>query len=213
MLISDHRIIRSLLIIFYTVILVTSCKHEHKYIDSEMKNETLSIFQEQDFWNNWISDQDEYSCPLEPFIISYTEEEISQVDNAIRQIDDYTNSLLIVRSNIDNGIFQIHYYSWNESEDFVNYVKWPGLNSEIAQGQQTRNANFLKKINRTLNRPVIIDLGNRNTLDGDSIYVSLLHDGLIRRFATYNPMVENYSSEFPINYLEYMRQYIEKKSL
>lgn len=163
--------------------------------------EPFSLTIEQKFWAHWFSENDDATCPFEPFIVSYTKDGFLKIDNEIKKMGKLDIAILFVNVNIDNGIYYISYSTWNEADKFVNSLEWNGPNEKIRYKKIKRNqSGIINSLEKLTHRGLFVDFGNRMLLDGNSMYLTLWYDGQYSRFAVYN-MKLNLKNKDEIHYL------------
>lgn len=210
-LISGHPIVRifGILCVF---VFASSCTYKEALIAKNNNNNIISILDEQNFWKNWQSRNDDSTCPLEPIITSHTEDIIKRLEKTIYNLGEFDESILIMRVNVSNGIYQVHYYAWKEPMSSISFVKWDSFEEKIMSGRKGKTKYSYDKVYSMLDGfSVLTDLERRRILDGSSIYISTLKGGQFRRFATYEPNIDTSSQkQFPLIYIDYLENLLKK---
>lgn len=176
--------------------------------DNISKHDSIifSLAKEQQFWKDWISGNDDNTCPLQPFILSHTKTDIEKLDKEIKKLKATDFALLFVRVNIDNGRFNISYFTWNDDDKFINSIEWFGPRSSYKKSKIDKNkiSKVYSFTNLSSHNIVAVDIKDRTFMDRDSVYLSLWHKGYYSRFAFYNPSIKIEKSkmqEIPFSYL------------
>ncbi|MBU2487799.1 MAG: hypothetical protein KKA60_00250 [Proteobacteria bacterium] len=154
-------------------------------------SEFISLTSEQEFWKNWISKNDDNTCPLAPFILSYTQAGIIKFEKEIQKIAKQDYAILFIRISIDNGILNYLFLSWNEDDRFIKSIYLDGAGDQIITNISLKNYfKIIQSLQEISNHSIFVDTGNRNVIDATTIYLSLWNKGRASRFAIYNPKFE-----------------------
>jgi hypothetical protein len=185
----DHLIIKISIILLLlfgagTILCCEHCKHMKK-----MTPDFLDFNIEQKYWNDWISINDDNTCPLQPFILSYTLSDFKIFEKEIIKLGDTHSYILFIQINIDNGIFYISYLAWNDAGQITGSLEWHGPESKIIRNRLNKKQINMHLVEELNNHDVFVDIGDRKLLDGDSLYLTLRHEDKYNRFAFYNPKI------------------------
>jgi len=179
-----HHIIKYvktyLLCVVSSVILISCCSEKV----SAMPRPTLSIENEQVFWEKWIKENDDKTCPLEPF---YFEDKkvIDEFNNELKSVDSLETLFLVIDININNGYRRILSISMADDNKSMSFIKWDGAEVKRERKFDDKLSNYYTNIHLT-NGYTFVDLNNRYILGGNSTYVLIYNKGDVARFAFYN---------------------------
>lgn len=177
----------------------------------------LSLKAEQEFWYKWIAAQKDPNCPLQPFILINTRDEINKIDKIIEKTKKAENAILFVRVNIDNGIANVEYLTTKcEDGGVLDYKFWDVLNKAFLENKMnSKDHDICTLISAVSNYSLYVDVKDYMILDRDSIYMAVMTKGRVSRFAAYNPKFtsDNDKIKLPILYLEKYLNVLEKEDL
>ena len=191
---QDRRTTRYTLICFLFIAFgLSSCaiysnEPVSKVVSISLKNEHI-------FWNNWFRSNKETESPLAPFDITLTSNRLNEFDKKIEGLKKAANIVLMVRINIDNGVFQAVYYTWETASDVYSFIALNGIAEEIYSGTSLKTElHFSRIFSNTGAGQTFVDYGNRYALDEDSVYLTVKTNNKVTRYGLYNPDITNYDN-------------------
>jgi len=174
-----------------------------------MRNRHSIILEEQQYWKNWTTNNGDEQYPLQPFIYSHSQRVVNQTDNLIRDLDSHENATLFVRVNIDNGILHLIYLTWDNSSDKVDLVEAKGLTGHPSFHTHKKSEfPITTQLANLATKDGFVDVQNPQTLDADSLYLTVQRGSCISRFAAYGPEIDTSGHE---DTLALFAQYLLKK--
>lgn len=179
-----HHIIKDLktylLCVVSSVIFVSCCSEKV----SAMPSPVLSIENEQVYWEKWIKENDDKTCPLEPF---YLEDKkiIDEFNDELKSVDRLEAFFLVIDININNGYRRILSISMADDSKSMSFISWNGIEIKREKKFDDRLSNYYTNIHLA-NGYTFVDLNNRYIFGGNSTYVLIYNKGDVARFAFYN---------------------------
>jgi hypothetical protein len=170
---------------------LSSCSSNSVQTDSSAA--VVSLKNEHGFWRNWINTNKEVYSPLEPFNITSTSRQLIAFDKKIKELGKANNAVLFVRINIDNGVFQVVYYSWDVTSDVYSFVVLDDISGHLKSGTNLKAEPQFSNI--------FTSIGDEKThgeyeggyiFDADSVYLTISVSNKKTRYGLYNPDIADY---------------------
>lgn len=204
-----NPIYRSLITIFIFVTSLSCSKINYMKPMETIDLKFSTLEEEQFFWNNWIKNNDDETCPLEPFLLVLTKEQIQKLDKQLAEtIIESNRFMIIITVNIQNGIFTIHALTENKENSLTRSIEWFKENGKISINESFLEKKFIpntKDMNFLSKKDVFVSATDRNVFDASSTYVTLFDGYKYNKFAFYNlefSIKELNSNSYPILVLD-----------
>jgi len=183
----DQHIISKGFLIISSFFIFSSMTHAKKE-NIDMRNNCLLIQNESIYWPAHVGKKNKNLLFLP---VSSQKKEV--FDCMIQEMKCLSNSMLFIHLNIDNGVNEFHYYTWDNSIS-VYHMTFNDKNNYV-QNNIKFDIEILKKdmkifdeiINLSNKQDILIDIDmeDRRLKGGSQIYLIVKNSKGIKRFGTY----------------------------